>query len=136
MPEVAFSFNSAGGAKFGRLTGEHVPIGNFQYKLAIVLDDVLQTAPTSAEPITDSGRITGNFTQQEVDEIVEIINAGSLPAALEPDAGPRHDHRGHAGRGDDPAEQARDDHRLDRGAAVHALLLPFCRPGGRAGPGA
>ena len=25
MPEVLFSFNSAGGIKFGRLTGEHVP---------------------------------------------------------------------------------------------------------------
>ena len=29
----------------------------------------------------------------------------------------------------------RDDHRVDRRAAVHALLLPLCRPGGRAGPG-
>ena len=84
MPEVLFSFNSAGGVKFGRLTGEHVPIGDFQYRLAIVLDDVLQTAPTIRSQITDNGQITGNFTQKEVDEIVEIINAGSLPAALEP----------------------------------------------------
>jgi len=83
-PEVLFSFNPAGAAKFGRLTGEHVPIGNFRYRLAIVLDDVLQTAPTIQSVISDSGRITGNFTQQEVKEIVEIINAGSLPAALEP----------------------------------------------------
>ena len=39
---------------------------------------------TSAARLPISGRITGNFTQKEVDEIVEIINAGSLPAALEP----------------------------------------------------
>jgi len=82
-PEVLFSFNPAGAAKFGHLTGEHVPIGNFRYRLAIVLDDVLQTAPTIQSAISDSGRITGNFTLQEVKEIVEIINAGSLPAALE-----------------------------------------------------
>ncbi|MGA2257067.1 MAG: protein translocase subunit SecD, partial [Thermoguttaceae bacterium] len=84
-PEVLFSFNSAGGVKFGRLTGEHVPIGEFRYYLAIVLDDVLQTAPTINSVITDNGRITGQFTQKEVDEIVRIINAGSLPAALEPE---------------------------------------------------
>jgi SecD/SecF fusion protein len=84
-PEVLFSFNSIGGQKFGRLTGEHVPIGDFKYRLAIVLDDVLQTAPTLQSAISDSGRITGNFTQKEVDEIVQIINAGSLPAALEPE---------------------------------------------------
>ena len=49
-----------------------------------MLDDVLETAPTLQSQITDTGRITGNFTQKEVDEIVDIINAGSLPAALEP----------------------------------------------------
>jgi SecD/SecF fusion protein len=83
-PDVLFSFNAAGGAKFGHLTGEHVPIGDFRYKLAIVLDDVVQTAPTILSQITDNGRITGDFTQREVDEIVAIINAGALPAALEP----------------------------------------------------
>ena len=72
------------GQKFGRLTGEHVPLGDFRYNLAIVLDDVLQTAPTIQSQITDSGRITGHFTPREVQEIVDIINAGSLPAALEP----------------------------------------------------
>jgi SecD/SecF fusion protein len=84
LPDVLFSFNPAGAVKFGRVTGEHVPIGNFQYKLAIVLDDVLQTAPNIHSAISDSGQITGNFTQREVQEIVDIINAGSLPAALEP----------------------------------------------------
>ena len=83
-PEVLFSFSSEGGAKFGRLTAEHLPIGDFKYKLAIVLDDVLETAPNLMSEIRDSGRITGNFTQKEVDEIVRIVNAGSLPAALDP----------------------------------------------------
>ncbi len=72
-----------GPPRFGRLTGEHVPVGDFKYHLAIVLDNVVQTAPTIQSAITDNGRITGNFTRQEVDDIVEIINAGSLPAALE-----------------------------------------------------
>ena len=56
----------------------------FHYKLAIVLDNVLQTAPELQTAIGEQGRITGNFDQQEVNDLVEIINAGSLPAALEP----------------------------------------------------
>ena len=84
MPEILLSFNSSGGKKFGRVTGEHVPVGDFRYKLAIVLDDVLQTAPNLQSAITNSARITGSFTQREAREIVDIINAGSLPAALEP----------------------------------------------------
>ncbi len=83
-PQVDFSFNAAGGAKFGRLTGEHVPVGDFRYKLAILLDNELQTAPVLQSKITDYGRITGNFTKQEVEEIAAIMNAGSLPAALDP----------------------------------------------------
>ena len=84
LPSVVFSFNSQGAKKFGHLTGEHVPIGDFRYKLAIVLDNELQTAPNLISKITDSGRITGNFTAQEVKQIVAVINAGALPAALEP----------------------------------------------------
>ena len=49
-----------------------------------MLDNVLQTAPNLISQITDNGRITGQFTPKEVDTLVEIINAGSLPAALEP----------------------------------------------------
>ena len=71
--------------KFGRLTGEHVPIGDFQYKLAIVLDDVLQTAPNLHER---DYRYRPHYRQfhrnKKCEEIVDIINAGSLPAALEP----------------------------------------------------
>ena len=101
-------------------------------KLAIVLDDVLQTAPTLQSAITDYGRITGNFTQQEVDEIVDIINAGSLPAALEPT--PVRDMTTEATLGAETIRQSKIAMiiAVDRRAAVHALLLPLCRPGGRA----
>ena len=95
MPEVLFSFNASGGEKFGRVTGEHVPVGDFRYKLAIVLDNELQTAPTLQSKITDSGRITGNFTQKEVEEIVGNHQRRQPARRPGADAGPRHDHRGH-----------------------------------------
>ncbi len=84
MPEVLFSFNSEGANRLGRLTGEHVPEPDgYTYHMAIVLDDEVQTAPQLQSTISDSGRITGHFTQEEVDTLVRILNAGSLPAALE-----------------------------------------------------
>ena len=79
-----FTFNNEGGIKFGRLTREHTPLddGAFKYKLAIVLDNVVQTVADIISVINDRGRITGDFTKQEVDDIADIINGGSLPAAL------------------------------------------------------
>ena len=82
--EVAFQFNSEGGQRMGKLTGEHTPLDGdtFFYHLAIVLDHVLQTAPQLRSQISDNGRITGEFTLKEVQDLADIINRGALPAAL------------------------------------------------------
>ncbi len=49
------------------------------------MDDELQTAPTLQSGITTGkGRISGHFDANKVKEYVDIINAGSLPAALKP----------------------------------------------------
>ncbi len=87
--EVAFRFKGDGGQRFGNLTGRHVPLdgGAFKYHLAIVLDHVLQSAATINSRITDSGLIeggSGGFDKEYADELAEIINRGSLPAALYP----------------------------------------------------
>ena len=84
-PCVSFLLNSRGAAKFGVLTSRNLPdpANGLTSRLGILLDDLLQSAPVIRSTITSSGQITGNFDQREVDEIVEILNAGSLPAALE-----------------------------------------------------
>jgi len=81
---VHFSFNAAGGNLFGRLTGNHVPDErrNLKYRLGIVLDGYLESAPVIQQAIFENGQITGRFTAQEVDELVEVLNAGALPATL------------------------------------------------------
>ncbi len=81
---VNFTFNSAGAAQFGELTGRHVPdkSSGLEYNLAIILDDSIKSAPTIQSRIQDHGQITGRFTEQEVQFLVDILNAGSLPAAL------------------------------------------------------
>ena len=47
-----------------------------------MLDGTLLSAPRVMSTITDSGQITGQFTSEEVDFLVDILQAGSLKAAL------------------------------------------------------
>ncbi len=84
QPCVKFNFNARGAERFGGLTSENLPdpANRLESKLGIVLDGVLQSAAVIREAISASGQITGNFKQQDVDVIVEVLNAGSLPAAL------------------------------------------------------
>ncbi|MEN6558698.1 MAG: protein translocase subunit SecD [Thermoguttaceae bacterium] len=84
QPCVHFNFNIKGAGLFGELTGTHLPekLTDFAYRLGIILDGQLCSAPTIQSQITDRGQITGSFTQQEVQELVNVLNAGSLPVAL------------------------------------------------------
>ncbi|MEM9351663.1 MAG: protein translocase subunit SecD [Planctomycetota bacterium] len=82
-PEVRFRFDQQGAFRFGRLTGDHLPNASQQkYFLGILLDNKLLSAPSINSKITDQGVIEGNNSQEEVDFVVGILNAGSLPAAL------------------------------------------------------
>jgi preprotein translocase subunit SecD len=77
QPAVSFSLNQDGAAKFGRVTGENVG-----RSLAIILDGRVQSAPRIESRITDEGRITGSFTQQEAQDLSLVLRSGALPASL------------------------------------------------------
>lgn len=81
-PAVAFTLTDAGSGKFFALTTNNAPVGSRQRQLGIVLDDNLLSAPNILQPIRKEGRITGRFTRAEVDQLVQILKAGQLPAAL------------------------------------------------------
>ena len=82
-PQVSFTFDAKGAFKFGQLTGKHVPNPSGQeYQLGILLDKRLLSAPSIISKITSQGRITGIPSQDEVEFVVGILNAGSLPASL------------------------------------------------------
>ncbi|MBX9678065.1 MAG: protein translocase subunit SecD [Gemmataceae bacterium] len=87
---VSFTFDSTGGDLFGNLTGKNVPTGEgpadqkIMRHLAIVLDGLVMSAPTINSQIRQSGQITGNFTQKETENLVNILRAGRLPATLKP----------------------------------------------------
>ena len=84
QPCVNFSFNSQGAALFGTLTSQNLPdpANRLLSRLGIVLDGVLLSAPTIRSTISSDGQITGSFKQEDVEFLVGVLNAGSLPAAL------------------------------------------------------
>ncbi|MBC8350943.1 MAG: protein translocase subunit SecD [Planctomycetes bacterium] len=86
-PCIMFNLKQASGGvgRFADLTTEYGPEGSFNRQLGIVLDNTLLSAPNIQEPITQGrGRITGDFTAEEVDFMVNILEAGSLPVVLNP----------------------------------------------------
>jgi len=76
-PAVSFSLNQDGARKFGKATGENVG-----RRLAIILDGRVQSAPVIEGRITDEGRISGTFTQQETQDLSLVLRSGALPASL------------------------------------------------------
>lgn len=85
QPAVGFVFNARGANKFRKLTREHAPRedGNFLYHLAIILDDVVMSAPVIRQEIGEQG-IIENMQPKQVDELINILRAGSLPASIDP----------------------------------------------------
>ena len=77
-PVIGFEFDQAGRSKFGRLTER-----NIGKPLAIILDGTLYSAPIIRDRIPGKGIIEGNFTQEEVNDMIAVMRAGSLPADLE-----------------------------------------------------
>ena len=52
-------------------------------QLAIVLDDVIQSAPTvNAPSFSDTVSITGRFTQDEAEDLANILNRGAFPVEM------------------------------------------------------
>ncbi|MBW3539640.1 MAG: protein translocase subunit SecD [Planctomycetes bacterium] len=76
---VDFSFNIRGAFLFQELTSLNTDLpGNRMNRLAILLDDQIHSAPSIQSMISDSGQITGDFTAEEVQELIKVLNAGAL----------------------------------------------------------
>ena len=82
-PKVSFRFGSEGRRMFANLTEKNV-----NKNLAIVLDDVIYSAPNIRERIDGEGQIslgagTAEEAQKEGNLIATALRAGALPAALQ-----------------------------------------------------
>ena len=74
---IGFLLDDRGGNKFFKVTRK-----NIDRPLCILLDGIAISAPTIETQIRRQGNITGTFTQTEVEDMVNKLNAGSLPARL------------------------------------------------------
>ncbi len=74
---IDFVLNERGGNLFYNVTGK-----NINRPLCILLDGIAISAPNIRSRISTRGQITGSFTQTEVEDMVNKLNAGSLPARL------------------------------------------------------
>ncbi|MCS7281065.1 MAG: protein translocase subunit SecD [Desulfobacterota bacterium] len=77
-PYVALEFNSEGARIFERITAENVG-----RRLAIILDNVVYSAPVIKERISGGkASITGAFTMDEAKDLAIVLRAGALPAPV------------------------------------------------------
>jgi preprotein translocase subunit SecD len=80
--EVAFDLKSEGSEKFGKWTGDN--IGNY---LAVVLgsdsEKEIKSVAVVRSRIDNSGRIEGNFTQQQAEDLGLVLRSGALPAGVQ-----------------------------------------------------
>lgn len=74
---IDFVLDERGGMKFGKITGD-----NIGRPLCILLDGVAISAPKINSRITMYGQITGQFSEDQQRDMVDKLNAGSLPARL------------------------------------------------------
>ncbi|HNO77531.1 MAG TPA: protein translocase subunit SecD [Phycisphaerae bacterium] len=77
QPAVDFQLDPRGGVQFAKLTKD-----NINRQLAIFLDAHAISHATIRSMIVERGQITGSFTQQRVQDIVQKLEAGSLPGRL------------------------------------------------------
>ncbi|MFY9549548.1 MAG: protein translocase subunit SecD [Thermoanaerobaculia bacterium] len=74
---VTFFLTAGGSQKFGVATG-----ANIGKRLAIILDNRAQSAPSIKDRITDQGVIEGSFSPEEANDLALVLRAGALPAGL------------------------------------------------------
>jgi preprotein translocase subunit SecD len=78
-PAVSLRFDSEGARRFGRATQENV-----NKPFAIILDDVVITAPNIIQPILGGqASIAGSFTVETANDLAVQLRSGKLPVELQ-----------------------------------------------------
>lgn len=78
-PYVSIDFTSKGGKVFAKLTE-----ANVGKRMAIVLDNVVRSAPVIREKIMGgSAQISGSFTHEDAADLAIVLRVGALPAPVD-----------------------------------------------------
>ena len=77
-PYVSLSFDARGARLFEQITGQ-----NIKKRLAIVLDNTVNSAPVIQDKISGGrAQITGRFSMDEAKDLAIVLRAGALPAPV------------------------------------------------------
>ena len=81
---ITVEFSPRGGKLLGALTGDNLPdpADGFARRLGIILDGELVMAPSVRSTISNRAEISGHFTEEEILEWADLLNAGSLPVPI------------------------------------------------------
>ena len=84
-PTVRFSLSDKGGEMMAGLTTENLssPNGQNVRQLAIIFNGRVYSAPGIYATIRQQGEITGDFSLEEVHDLITILESGSLRVSLE-----------------------------------------------------
>ena len=81
---VILDFDGEGTSKFGAMTTRLTSLPSPQNQAAIDLDGLVYSAPRINEPInTGTAQITGNFTQEDAQDLANVLKYGALPLAFD-----------------------------------------------------
>ncbi len=80
---MGLEFSILGGLRVRNLTSNNKPDPDgFARRLGILLDDQIHSAPKILTTISRHAQITGNFSEQDVVDLVSALNTGPLPIPL------------------------------------------------------
>ena len=76
--EINFALNKTGADKFGAWTGAHV-----NDYMGVSLNDTVESIAYIRSQIYDQGQITGDFSQEDAENLALTLRSGALPASIE-----------------------------------------------------
>ncbi|MEJ7576230.1 MAG: protein translocase subunit SecD [Pyrinomonadaceae bacterium] len=76
--QIAFTLKPAGAQKFGQWTA-----ANINQYMGVVLNDEVKSVAFIKGQITDSGEISGRFTEESAKNLALTLRSGALPAEIE-----------------------------------------------------
>lgn len=79
--KIDFAFDADHANQFARVTAD-----NIGTNMAIVIDNVVISAPTIQSQIIGQGEITGNFTAPQAQDLAIALNSGSMPVPVREDS--------------------------------------------------
>ena len=82
-PKITFELDQEGASKFEQVTTQWQPKGGREYRMSIVLDGELRSAPAIKGVIGRYGEISGDFTDKEAFELkATLINPLEVPLRI------------------------------------------------------